>query len=51
MEQLQPNPLVEITVEEFKELRNELTIIADRLEALILLYGRMPLKSATNFMS
>jgi hypothetical protein len=36
MEQLQANTLVEITVEELKELCNGLTIIAERLEALIL---------------
>jgi hypothetical protein len=36
MEQLQPNILVEMTDEELKELHNELTIIANRLEVLIL---------------
>jgi hypothetical protein len=36
MEAVQPVPLVEMTAQELKKLRNELTGIAEKLQALIL---------------
>ena len=36
MEQLQPDPLVDMTDEDLKDLGNELNLITDRLEILIL---------------
>jgi hypothetical protein len=36
MEQLQPDPLVDITDADLRDLRDELKLVADRLETLTL---------------
>jgi hypothetical protein len=51
MDAVQPDPLVEMTAKELKELCNELTNIAEKLQVLILPEWSNAIELAMNFIS